>query len=132
MIWGSEVYTPLQAGGDSPRRHCLLPTLPETVATTILDKGINDQRRAILKVRGVSVDMIKFVSGQINIRYVGDEECKNFVERCRLYHEGLTERFEDAAEGHMRLTGAARLPMPRPWKPKTEERRPSSTWLGCI
>ena len=123
MIGGSNIYTPLRAGGDPSKGNSRWLTLPTTVATTILDADIHGSGRAQLKVRGVSVDKIEFVSGQINIRDAADNECKHFVEMCRLYREGLNRGFEDAAEGHIRPTGAACLPMPQPWKPKTGERR---------
>lgn len=112
-------YTFLRAGGDPPEYSNSKAVLATTVATTAINRGIHNRRRVLLKVRGVFVDRIRFVSGQINIRSAGDKECENFVERCRLYRETL---FKNHAEGPGRVMGAAFLPLPR-HGPKTGQTR---------
>lgn len=117
MVGIGEVYTPLRAGGDLTIFHRGLD-LPETVATIVLDAETRKCGSALLKVRGISVDKIRFVSGEIDFRYPGDNYYKDFVEKCRSYRKNLDGSFEDAAEGHMELAGLARLPTPQQWTPK--------------
>ncbi|KAL0475594.1 hypothetical protein QR685DRAFT_513162 [Neurospora intermedia] len=67
MIGSGKVYTPFRARDDPQVSYQYGSEPSQTVAKTILDAGIHNCGRAVLKVRGVANKKKKFVTGHINI-----------------------------------------------------------------
>lgn len=82
MIGSGEAYTPFRAGDDPQVSYQYGSALSQTVAKTILDAGIHNCGRAVLKVCDWSYQH----------NYAEDNECRDFVKRCRLYHNSLSLR----------------------------------------